>query len=70
MADKDMITMSRREAKRLHILHQAVEKRMTQGEAAGLMGLSDRQVRRLIQRVRTEGDFGQKMPLKRRKMLL
>jgi transposase len=58
VADKDMITMSRREAKRLHILHQAVEKRMTQGEAAGLMGLSDRQVRRLLQRVRAEGDEG------------
>jgi len=58
VTDKDMITMSRREAKRLHILHQAVEKRMTQGEAAGLMGLSDRQVRRLIQRVRTEGEEG------------
>ena len=53
-----MITMSRREATRLHILRQAVEKRMTQGEAAGLMGLSDRQVRRLIQRVRAEGEAG------------
>ena len=58
MTDKDMITMSRREATRLHILRQAVEKRMTQGEAAGLMGLSDRQVRRLIQRVRAEGEAG------------
>ncbi len=53
-----MITMSRKEAKRLHILHQAVEKRMTQGEAAGLMGLSDRQVRRLIQRLRADGEAG------------
>lgn len=58
VTDKDMITMSRREAKRLHILHQAIEKRMTQDDAAGLMGLSDRQVRRLIQRVRAEGEEG------------
>jgi len=31
---------------------------MTQREAAGLVGLSDRQVRRLLQRIRTEGDGG------------
>lgn len=58
MAKEDMITMSRREATRLHILHQALEKKVTQGEAAGLMGLSDRQVRRLIKRIRAEGDEG------------
>lgn len=58
MADKDMITMSRREARRLHILHQALERKVTQGEAAGLLGLSDRQVRRLVKRVRAEGEDG------------
>jgi transposase len=58
VADKDMITMSRREAKRLHILHQALERKLTQREAAGLLGLSDRQVRRLVKRVRAEGDEG------------
>jgi transposase len=58
VAEQDMITMSRREAARLHIVRQAVEKKLTQGEAAGLLGLSDRQVRRLIQRIRTEGDAG------------
>lgn len=50
--------MSRREARRLHILHQVLERKVTQREAAGLMGLSDRQVRRLIQRLRTEGEEG------------
>ncbi len=58
MADTDMITMSRREAKRLHMLHQALERKLTQREAAGLLGLSDRQVRRLVKRVRAEGDDG------------
>lgn len=58
MADKDMITMSRREARRLHILHQALAKKLTQREAADLLGLSDRQVRRLIQRLRAEGEEG------------
>jgi transposase len=58
VAEQDILTMSRREATRLHVLHQALEKKMTQREAAGLVGLSDRQVRRLIQRVRVEGDAG------------
>mgnify|MGYP005819441685 CR=1 FL=1 len=58
MADKDMLTMSRREVKRLHMLQQAVEKRMTQGEAASLLGRSDRQVRRLVKRLRAEGEAG------------
>jgi len=58
VADKDMLTMSRREAKRLHILQQALERKLTQREAAGLLGLSDRQVRRLVKRVRAEGEDG------------
>lgn len=58
MAEKDMITMSRREAKALHIIHQALDKKITQGEAAAIIGLSDRQIRRLIKRVRIEGDDG------------
>ena len=58
MAEKDMITMSRKEAKQLHIIHQALDERITQGEAAALTGLSDRQIRRLIKRIREEGDEG------------
>lgn len=58
MADKDMITMSRRESKRLHIIHQALDRKITQVAAAEVLGLSDRQLRRLIKRVRTEGDDG------------
>lgn len=56
MAEKDMITMSRREAKRLHFIRQALDEKMTQAEAAGHIGLSDRQIRRLIRRIREEGD--------------
>lgn len=58
MAEKDIITMSRREAKRLHIIHQALDKKITQGEAAELIDVSDRQIRRLIRRIREEGDEG------------
>jgi len=54
----DMITMSRRETKRLHIIHQALDKRITQKTAAELIGLSSRQIRRILRRVRKEGDEG------------
>ncbi len=58
MTDKDMITMSRRETKRLHVIHQALDKRITQEKAAELAGVSSRQLRRMIKRVREEGDDG------------
>jgi len=58
VTDKDMITMSRRETKRLHIIHQTLDKRITQAKAAELVGLSSRQLRRMIKRVREEGDTG------------
>lgn len=58
MAEKDMITMSREEAKRLHIIHQALNKKISQTEAASLIDLSDRQIRRMIKRIRQEGDEG------------
>jgi transposase len=54
----DMITMSRRETKRLHIIHQALDKRITQKKAAELVNLSSRQLRRMLKRVRKEGDDG------------
>lgn len=58
MAEKDMITMSRKEARKLHIIHQALDERITQAEAASLMGLSGRQIRRMIKRIRKAGDEG------------
>jgi transposase len=58
VTEKDMITLSRRETKRLHIIHQALDKRITQKTAAELVGLSSRQLRRMLKRVREEGDDG------------
>jgi transposase len=58
VTDKDMITMSRRETKRLHIIHQALDRRITQEKAAEIVGLSSRQFRRMLKRVREEGDDG------------
>ena len=58
MTEMDMITMSRRETKRLHIIHQALDKRITQKKAAELVNLSSRQLRRMMKRVRENGDAG------------
>jgi transposase len=58
VTEMDMITMSRRETTRLHIIHQALDKRITQKTAAELVGLSSRQIRRILRRVRKEGDDG------------
>jgi transposase len=58
VAEKDMITMSREEARRLHIIHQVLSKKISQTEAASLIDLSDRQIRRMIKRIRKEGDEG------------
>jgi len=58
VAEKDLMTMSRKEARTLHIIHQALDKKITQGEAAAIHCLSDRQRRRLMSRTRTEGNEG------------
>lgn len=58
MAGKDMIAMSQEDLKRLSVIHKAVDRRLTQIEAARILALSDRQVRRIITRVSEEGDKG------------
>src|SRR5512147_1022817 len=58
MGERGTITMSMKEAQRLYVVRQAIEKRITQAEAARLMGLDLRQVQRIVQRVRQEGDQG------------
>jgi hypothetical protein len=58
VTEKDMITMSRKESRRLHIIHQVLDEKITQVDAASVVGLTDRQIRRLIKRVREEGDGG------------
>jgi flagellin-specific chaperone FliS len=58
MTRKDIIIMSRRELKRLHIIKKVLEKEITQVEAASLTDLSTRQVSRIKMRVESEGDSG------------
>jgi transposase len=47
-----------KELKRVHVIRQAMSKALRQQEAGEVLGLTARQVRRLIQRVRAEGDAG------------
>ena len=55
---KDMLLMRPRELKRLHLIHQALEKKIHQKQAAEMAGLSERQMRRLMKRIDQEGDRG------------
>jgi len=52
------MALSQRERERLKVLHQVEQRQLTQREAAERVDLSDRQVRRLLVRVRQEGDRG------------
>lgn len=58
MERKDIIRMSMRELKRLKVVQEAIERNITQKAGASMMGLSERQVRRLVRAVRDEGEGG------------
>jgi len=58
MAGKDIIMATQKELKRLHVIHKAIEGQITQAEAAKIARLSERQIRRIVKRIREEGDKG------------
>lgn len=58
MVREDRVMMSGKELRRVHVIRQTMEKKLTQEQAGVLIGLTARHVRRLIQRVRQEGDLG------------
>ena len=58
MAGKDIIRMSTKELKRLPIIQRVIGKGLTQVDAADILSLCDRQIRRIVKRVRKEGDKG------------
>jgi hypothetical protein len=58
MVREDRVIMSVKELRRVHVIHQTMEKKLTQIKAGALLGLTARHVRRLLQRVRQEGDRG------------
>jgi DNA-binding transcriptional regulator LsrR (DeoR family) len=55
MEKQEMLMLSGKERDRLKVLHGVQEGHLTQGEAAGQLGISDREVRRLLARIAAEG---------------
>lgn len=58
MVREDRVTMSAKELRRVHVIRQVVDQQLTQVKAGALLGLTPRQVRRLVRRVEQEGDRG------------
>ncbi len=58
MAGRDMIVMSLREVRRLKAIQTVIDKQITQKVAGSMVGLSERQVRRLVKVIREKGDRG------------
>lgn len=56
--DEDILIMKAKELKRLQMIRKVIDKAVNQQEAAEVLRLSDRQVRRIVKRVREEGDKG------------
>ncbi len=55
---KDILMMTREEIQRYQVIHKVLERQIDQQEASQVLRLSDRQVRRIVKRVRLEGESG------------
>lgn len=55
---KETVTMSHKELDRLQIIQESVNRHITQEQAAVRIGISVRQVKRLVHRYRNEGPAG------------
>jgi transposase-like protein len=58
MAEGDIIMVRPGELKRLHVIRKVLEGEIKQVEAAEVLSLSGRQIRRMVKRIRGEGDRG------------
>lgn len=58
MKKQDIFIMNQREIRRLYIVKKVIEKELKQVEAAEMLGMSERHLRRKVKRVREEGDGG------------
>lgn len=58
MITRGLISMSHSELTRLEILQRIEDRRLSQTQAATMLGLTDRQMRRLVQRYRVQGPEG------------
>jgi hypothetical protein len=58
MVGEDRVIMSVTELRRVHVIRQTMEKKLTQVTAGTVLGLTPRHIRRLIARVEQAGDHG------------
>lgn len=58
MGREDMIEMSQKDLSRAHVIEEILEGKLKQVEAAEILDLSDRQIRRLAKRMEAEGSKG------------
>jgi len=58
VAIKDIIIMSKKELKRLYLVKKAIAREVSQIKIAEVLDLSDRQIRRIVKKVKEEGDKG------------
>lgn len=58
MSGKNILKLKVRELKRLKIIQQTIDKQITQEIAASILGLSVRQVKRIVRKVKKSGDQG------------
>jgi hypothetical protein len=56
MSKQEMLVLSTKDRDRLKVLHEVKRKHLTQRAAARQLGISDRWVRKLLVRVKQEGD--------------
>jgi len=55
---KGFITLSTKELERLRIIGKVMDSGMTQMEASMILGLSDRQIRNIIAKIKEKGERG------------
>jgi transposase-like protein len=58
MAGRDIIMLSQKELKRIHIIQKVADGVIKQVDAAGILLLSTRQIRRIVKNVKAEGEKG------------
>ncbi len=58
MASEDIIMLSQKELIRLHIVQKILNKELKHKDASDVLSLSERQIRRIVSRVKSEGDRG------------
>lgn len=58
MVREDRVIMSVKELRRVHVIRQTMEQKLTQVQAGTVLGLTPRHIRRLIKRVEPAGDHG------------